>query len=690
MTRKAWSIALLFSVLLWACSGSEAPFDSGEPDATTLQDSGSETDTALSDLQEQVDVTSPPPVLYEAPDAKLRASVSWGSMGVPIGASTSGYGQTPPEGSPVSPFAHVFQATDTIVQEPGVRVLHLLKGDARVIMVVTDIVGIYYTHFEQLVDLVEERIGLDISENLIFMANHSHAGPAGVVNIDLAAFVMDTYDSAYTYKIMNRIADSIVSALTMEAEPISFGYAVAQNSEMHEDRRCENPEYQNDRMGILRFDKADGSGPLAVIINYAMHGTVLNPENACLSGDAPRTVEQKVRESIDGGPMVMFLQSWAGDMSPGSISIPDTEEIPAVEEYRRFDKMEALGLSAANTVNESWDSIEMAEDVELGISTKQVPFGLDEIGYEPEDFDLEFGGFMCGGTQEYCPGEGKVANMKNCLPVPEDYAIPQARISAVKIGPVALVTLPGEPVTTLGEYVVDGARVATGAEEAFLLGYAQDYTGYLLLEDDWGFGGYEAASNFWGPRQGVYLADSVISVAAKLFDEGKELSFAPAEPLEFTFDMSAAYEPSPSIDAGLVEEDVPVEVQPNDVVRFGFLGGDPWLGTPTIQVHVQDESAEAFAPLISGGRVMDVESYRVHVKMTPQPSWEETMEHPESGRRFIWWAELRTAVPISGADQVLAGVYRFHVKGKALDEEGNVSSYTLDSAPFKVFGGASQ
>jgi len=196
MTRKTWSSALLFSVLLWACSGSEAPSDLGQPDFTTPQDSISETDSTVSDLPEQEDVTVPPPVLYEAPDAKLRASVSWGSMGVPIGASTSGYGQTPPEGSPVSPFAHVFQATDTIVQEPGVRVLHLLKGDARVIMVVTDIVGIYYTHFEQLVDLVEERLGLDISENLIFMANHSHAGPAGVVDIDLAAFVMDTYDSA--------------------------------------------------------------------------------------------------------------------------------------------------------------------------------------------------------------------------------------------------------------------------------------------------------------------------------------------------------------------------------------------------------------------------------------------------------------------------------------------------------------
>jgi hypothetical protein len=456
---------------------------------------------------------------------------------------------------------------------------------------------------------------------------------------------------------------------------------------MHKDRRCENPEYQNDRMGILRFDKSDGTGPLALILNYSMHGTVLSPGDGCLSGDAPRTVEQKVRESIEGNPMVMFLQSWAGDMAPGSPSIPDSAQIAKDPGFHNFDQMEALGRSAWSSVDAVWDSIEMQDDVPLKIITRHVPFGLSEIGYEEGVFDFEFGGFLCGGTVSYCPDSGKTPNMHNCFAVPEDYSIQQTRLSAIRIGSVVLVTLPGEPLTTLGEYVVDGARVASGAEEAFLLGYAQDYTGYLPLPDDWALGGYEAASNFWGPQQGLYLADSVISVAAQLFDPSKQLSFTPVEAIEFELVDGPEYQPGVSIDPGDIAQDVSAEVPSGHVVRFGFLGGDPWLGTPEIQVLKKAAESDEYAPLVSGGRVMDAESYRVHVRMTPEPSWEATLTHPVDGRRFIWWVELRTAVPVAGADQVLKGTHRFQVQGSALNSQGEIVGYALDSAPFVVLPG---
>jgi hypothetical protein len=231
---------------------------------------------------------------------------------------------------------------------------------------------------------------------------------------------------------------------------------------------------------------------------------------------------------------------------------------------------------------------------------------------------------------------------------------------------------------------VDGARVATGADEAFLLGYAQDYTGYLLLPDDWANGGYEAASNFWGPRQGVYLADTVISVASKLFDSSKELNFEPVGPLDFQFEEGSEYEAGISIDAGQIEVDVPAEVQANDIVRFTFTGGDPWLGTPTIYLETKSTDSDEFETFMSGGRLLDVESYRTHVLMKPEPSWEETKAHPAEGRRFLWTVELRTTVPIAGADQKLGGLFRFHVEGKALDSNKSIVNYTIDSGGFTL------
>jgi hypothetical protein len=674
-------------VSMYACGTSEAPHDGTNSEPDVAADVAVSEDIVIFDTADSPDV-APPPVLYLPPDEQLRASVAYGSMGVPLGASTSGYGQSPDDDAPVSPFATIFQATETIVQAPGVRILHLVKGDQRVILVVTDIVGIYYTHFEHLVDLVEERIGLDISENLVLMANHSHAGPAGVVNIDLAAFVMDVFNPAYTHHVMSAITEHIVTALSVESVPVNFGYAVTQNAEMHKDRRCENPEYQNDRLGIFRFDKADGSGPLAVLLNYSMHGTVLSPGDGCLSGDAPRTVEQKVRELVEGNPMVMFLQSWAGDMAPGSPEIPEAPFGSDDSEFNNFNKMEALGLSAFNTVDSVWDSMEMYPDVSMEIRTLQVPFSREDIGYEDGEFEFEFGGFLCGGTEKYC--EDKQPNMHNCLPVPESYSIKQTRLSAIRLGEIVFVTLPGEPLTTLGEYVVDGARVATGAEEAFLLGYAQDYTGYLPMPDDWALGGYEAASNFWGPDQAVYLADSVISIAAKLFDDSKELNFSPVEALDFSLEAGEAYEPGISKDPGVVVQDVAGEVAAGAIVRFGFKGGDPWFGTPKIELYRKIDGSDDYEPFVSGGRIVDVDSYRVHVSMEAFPSWRSTLAHPEDGRAFVWWTDLRTAVTVPGPDQILEGIYQFRVHGRAMNSAGTAVDYSLESAPFDVQPGAAK
>lgn len=56
------------------------------------------------------------------------------------------------------------------------------------------------------------------------------------------------------------------------------------------DGRCHlgvNPDGAVDRqIGLLRLDRLDGS-PIALIANYAMHGTVLGGENCLITADVP-------------------------------------------------------------------------------------------------------------------------------------------------------------------------------------------------------------------------------------------------------------------------------------------------------------------------------------------------------------------------------------------------------------------
>src|SRR6185503_2550219 len=84
-----------------------------------------------------------------------------------------------------------------------------------------------------------------------------------------------------------------------------------------------NPDGAVDRrIGLLRIDKEDGS-PLALIANYAIHGTVLGPSNLEISGDAPGIVSEYVEQKI--GAPVLFINGAAGNMAPIYSVYPNPE-----------------------------------------------------------------------------------------------------------------------------------------------------------------------------------------------------------------------------------------------------------------------------------------------------------------------------------------------------------------------------
>ena len=59
-----------------------------------------------------------------------------------------------------------------------------------------------------------------------------------------------------------------------------------------------NPDGPVDRqIGLIRLERSNGS-LLALIANYAMHGTVLSGSNLEISGDAPGTVSAYVEQKV--------------------------------------------------------------------------------------------------------------------------------------------------------------------------------------------------------------------------------------------------------------------------------------------------------------------------------------------------------------------------------------------------------
>lgn len=610
------------------------------------------------------DTVDPPPVL-EARFAETR-------LFAPLGISTGGYAQSLGPDSPTSPFADHFQATTHLLHPPRARALVLSQGENRLVLVQTDLIGIQGRLFERVAQRVAESAGEDVSGELVLMANHTHSGPGHIFNALIADQVTDSYDEQVAVALTDRIAAAVVEALSAPPTPVRAGHAVVTNAALHSDRRCENPEHTNDSMHLLRLDRTDGQGTFALVVNYAMHPTVFSPEDGMLSGDAARAVELGVEEALPSQAPVIFLQSWAGDMSPGSPKRKDGA-IPSAS-IGAFDRLDSLGREAAEAVVSSWDDFRWLDAPVLGVRTELLPVGREILGYGDE-FPHEHGAVFCGLGQEACDVE---ATMSSCLPLPPGEAPDRVRITAIQLGDLALVTLPGEPLTTLGERLASDVLARTGATDALVLGYAQDYTGYLLLPDDWWAGGYEGGFNYWGPEQGLHFVKGATSLAHSLFDPATPLDFDPLEPIPWEAGAGGAYSPTESTDAGLILGNVASEAAPGDELTFSWSGGDPWVDEPSVRL---ERSADgAFEAARAGARPIDDMGYRIWLTMEPEPPWSDAADQ----RTFVWTAHLRTGLATAGPWRALDGTYRLQVAGLAVSPGGEIAPYSVLSGEVAV------
>jgi hypothetical protein len=82
-----------------------------------------------------------------------------------------------------------------------------------------------------------------------------------------------------------------------------------------------NPDGPVDRqVGLMRLERADGS-LIALVANYAMHGTVMNGQNLLISGDGPGTVTAYLEQKM--GAPVLYVNGAAGNIAPIYSVYPD-------------------------------------------------------------------------------------------------------------------------------------------------------------------------------------------------------------------------------------------------------------------------------------------------------------------------------------------------------------------------------
>jgi neutral ceramidase len=205
------------------------------------------------------------------------------------------------------------------------RIVALDDGNTQFFLISTEIGKMAPSQYDKVATRLQREHGID-PVNLWWTVTHTHSapevGPPGISGI----FLPDRYKHAvaneYTSIHEQKLIDGILEAKQKLAPArLGVGYGFSQANinrrAIDVDGKASlglNPDGEVDRtIGLLRIEKADGN-LLAIIANYAIHGTVMGPQNLEISGDAPGVVAGYVEEKT-GAPM-LFINGAAGNLAP--------------------------------------------------------------------------------------------------------------------------------------------------------------------------------------------------------------------------------------------------------------------------------------------------------------------------------------------------------------------------------------
>ena len=180
------------------------------------------------------------------------------------------------------------------------------------------------TLYDSVTSDLQKEFGID-PKHVLWSVTHTHAapeiGPPEMYKTLLGRSDHD-WDREYTGRTTKALIDAVRSARgKLEPAHIAFGSGVAlaniNRRAKDVDGRVSiglNPEGPVDRQfNLIRLTRPDG-GLIALIANYAMHGTVMSGQNLSISGDGPGTVTAYLEEQL--GATVLYVNGAAGNIAP--------------------------------------------------------------------------------------------------------------------------------------------------------------------------------------------------------------------------------------------------------------------------------------------------------------------------------------------------------------------------------------
>lgn len=347
------------------------------------------------------------------------------------------------------------------------RALALKQGDERVILISVDLLAVTDEIRTAVLQKIRTRVPLP-ARGLMLSATHTHSGPGALSSGFLEQFAAGPFDRDFFEKATGAMADAALRA-DDALKPARISHGVTSAPDLIRNRM--NPSGPVDPEVHFIEIVGEVGQTLATLVNFSAHATVLTPDNLNFSGDYPGFLEAALEER---GGIALFTAGSAADQ---------TAHPP--EGSDRFQQAEAMGRTLARKIGET---------------RRTLPEAVSPLSARALSIHLP-------------PPQMKVrADRRLATFLAAPFFDSRTILQAIRIDSLLLIGIPADVSAALGEKIKAHARER--GMEAIIVGFANDYIGYLLPHDLYQTDAYEARMSFHGPQMGSYL----VEIAERLID----------------------------------------------------------------------------------------------------------------------------------------------------------------------------
>jgi neutral ceramidase len=420
------------------------------------------------------------------------------------------------------------------------RALVLDDGDTEVVMLATDLA--FPLDKDGLVARVAD-LGFT-HETVLYTGTHTHSGPEGLADWQveqLARAVREAHAAkrpATAAWGSARVGDvnrnrSVEAHLANHGQDLPYGTGHADDDPHGEEHTVD------DVLRVLRVDGADGR-PLSAWVEFPVHLTLSTPHNTLWDTEvAGPTLEHLADRLGAPGFVGLYANGASGDLQP-RFDAWNPQVLMDLHGKRlaagAYEAWEQAGptLDGAMPVDVRWTrACYCGQEVEPGRSVSSEPvWGLPFLGGSEDGASIFHEPLATEGRRRPAeladPVHGRKIPAAPSRPLRVHDDVPELQV--VRLGDRVLLTTPGEPSVEMGRRFVAAVAdvLPDGVTEAFVVGLANGYLGYLVTPEEYDAQHYEGGHTVFGKWTSLLARDTLRELVTAL-DDGSPAP-PPAEP----------------------------------------------------------------------------------------------------------------------------------------------------------------